>query len=57
MDMNTGKISLQNPGSDTEWEMSKSMSTEKISYYCAEKDEWDGPREIAKQIENQEEED
>ena len=48
MDMQTGELSLQNPDSDTEGEMSKSTSAEKVSYYCAEKREWNGPREITK---------
>ena len=42
MDMQTGELGLQNPESDTEWEMSKPTSTEKVAYYCAEKGEWNG---------------
>ena len=37
MDMQTGELSLQNPESDTERETSKSTSTGKVAYYCAEK--------------------
>ena len=57
MDMQTGKISLRNPDADTDWETSKSMSTEKVAYYCSKKDECDGPREITKPIERHKEED
>ena len=46
-----------NPESDTEWEMSKSMSAGNVSYCSAKMGEWNGPREITKPIERQKEED
>ena len=57
MDMGTGEIGLQNPDSDTEWETFKSTSTEKAAYFCASKNEWNGPREVTKRVEPLEEED
>ena len=56
MDMPTGELSLQNPDSCREWEVSKSTSPEKVSYYCAEKRESNGPREITKPPEKHEDE-
>ena len=34
MEVETGELILKNPESDTEWEMYKSTSTDKVSYYC-----------------------
>ena len=57
MDMQTGKLSLKNPDSDTEWGMPKSAPKEKVANYCAKKNERNGPREITKPTERQKEED
>ena len=37
MDMQTGALSLQNPESESDWEMFKPTYTGKVAYYCAEK--------------------
>ena len=37
MDVQTGELSLKNPVSDTECEMYKSTSAEKVAYYCEKK--------------------
>ena len=54
MGAHTGELSLKNPESDTEWGMCKSTSTANVSYNCERKGERNGPRNIAKPKEEDE---